>query len=146
MSSYIVIKKEETASAHIFMCSDGIIRVLFKKNKEVNASDFKELFLVYNDLVQGNRHPFIYYPEDGSTTVTEDGRAYAKQEEFSFPKTCNAVVVTRLSHKLLANFYFKFNKPSHPFKVFNKMDDAEKWCLEQITLSKIKPRLHLEHI
>ena len=131
MSCFSVTKKTETDSAQISVCSDGIIRVMLKKKREVSSSDFEELFAVYNDLVQGKKHPFIYYAEDGSSSVSEEGRAYAKKEEYSFPKVCNAVVVTRLSHKLLANFYFKFNKPNHPFRVFNKMDDAEKWCLEE---------------
>src|SRR6187402_3291538 len=137
MPCFSVIKKTETDAAQISVCSDGIIRVMLKKKVEVNANHFKKLFEVYNELVEGQRHPFIYYAEDGSSTVSEDGRAYAKKEEYSFPKVCNAVVVTRLSHKLIANFYFKFNKPSFPFKVFNKMDEAEKWCLEQLERSQL---------
>ena len=131
MAHFSVIKKTETSAAQISVCSDGIIRVMFKKKTEVNADHFKKLFEVYNELVQGEKHSFIYYAEDGSSTVSEDGRAYAKNEEYSFPKVCNAVVVTRLSQKLIANFYFKFNKPSYPFKVFDKMEEAEKWCLEE---------------
>ena len=146
MASFSVTKKTETDAAQISVCSDGIIRVMLKKKTEVNAEHFEKLFKTYNELVQGQKFPFIYYAEDGSSSVSEDGRAYAKKEEYSFPKVCNAVVVTRLSHKLLANFYFKFNKPSYPFKVFNKMDEAEAWCLEQFALSEKSPELHLEHI
>lgn len=131
MPCFSVIKKTETDAAQISVCSDGIIRVMIKKNTEVNAERFKTLFEVYNELVQGQKHPFIYYAEDSTSTVSEEGRAFAKKEEYSFPKVCNAVVVTRLAHKLLANFYFKFNKPNYPFKVFDKMDDAEQWCLEE---------------
>ena len=131
MSSFSVTKKSETEAAQISVCSDGIIRVMFKKKTEVNASHFKALFEIYNDLVEGDRYAFIYYAEDSSVTVTDDGRNYAKNEEYSFPKICNAVIVSNLAHKLLANFYFKFNKPNYPFKVFNKMGEAEKWCLEE---------------
>lgn len=136
MSYFSVIKKAETDAAQISFCSDGIIRVMLKKNTEVNANHFRKMFEEYNKLVEGKRHPFIYYAEDGSATVSEDGRAFAKKEEYSFPKVCNAVVVTRLAHKLLANFYFKFNKPNYPFKVFTNMSEAEKWCLEEYQKSK----------
>ena len=131
MSSFSVTKKSETEAAQISVCSDGIIRVMFKKKMEVNASHFKKLFESYNNLVEGNKYAFIYYAEDSSVTVTDDGRNYAKNEEYSFPKICNAVIVSNLAHKLIANFYFKFNKPHYPFKVFNKMREAEKWCLEE---------------
>lgn len=136
MSCFSVIKKMETEAAQVSLCSDGIIRVMIKKNTEVNASHFEKLFTLYNEMVLGEPHPFIYYAEDSSSTVSEDGRAYAKKEEFSFPKVCNAIMVTRLAHKLLANFYFKFNKPSYPFKVFTSMGEAEKWCLQEY--SKIR--------
>jgi hypothetical protein len=131
MPSFSVTKKAETESAQVSVCSDGIIRVMLKKKKEVNAREFKKLFEVYNELVEGKKYPFIYYAEDSSVIVSDDGRNYAKNEEYSFPKVCNAVIVTNLAHKLLANFYFKFNRPHYPFKVFNKMDEAEKWCLEE---------------
>lgn len=131
MACFSVIKKLETTAAHISLCSDGIIRVMIKKNTEVTAEHLKVMFENYNELAQGHKYSYIYYTEDGSTSVSEDGRAYSKSEEHSFPKACIAIMVTRLSQKLLANFYFKFNKPSYPFQVFNKMDEAEKWCLEE---------------
>jgi hypothetical protein len=133
MSCFNVTKKRETDAAQISVCSDGIIRVMFKKRTEVNQHHFKQLFDVYNELVEGERFPFLYYAEDSSVIVSEDGRAYAKNEEYSFPKVCNAVIVSNLAHKLIANFYFKFNKPSYPFRVFSKMQDAEKWCLEEFS-------------
>lgn len=142
MPYFSVIKKADTEAAQISVCSDGIVRVMLKKKVDVTAKQFEKIFEKYNALIEGQSHPYIYYAEDGSSNVTEDGRAFAKKEEFSFPKVCNAVVVTRLSHKLLADFYFKINKPSFPFKVFTKMDDAEKWCLDQLERYK-KQHLHI---
>ncbi|MES2512614.1 MAG: hypothetical protein V4580_00665 [Bacteroidota bacterium] len=146
MPCFSVTKKTETDAAQISLCSDGIIRVMIKKDIEITPGHFKILFETYNELVQGKKHPFIYYAEEGSSTVSDDGRAYAKASEHLFPKVCNAVVVTRLAHKLLANFYFKFNKPSYPFKVFTRMDEAEKWCLEQLAASQKTADLSLQSI
>jgi hypothetical protein len=146
MPCFSVTKKTETDAAQISVCSDGIMRVMIKKNIEITPDHFKKLFETYNELVQGEKRPFIYYAEEGSSTVSEEARRYAKESEHLFPKICNAVVVNSLAHKLIANFYFKFNKPSYPFKVFNKMDEAEKWCLEQAAFSKKKQALSLEHI
>ncbi len=131
MSCFTVIKKAETEVAKVSFCSDYIVRVMIKKNVDVTAEQFKELFALYNQLCEGEAYPYLYYAEDSSSNITEEARRYAKENEFSFPKVCNAALVTRLAHKLLADFYLKFNKPHYPFKVFSNMDDAERWCLEQ---------------
>lgn len=142
MTQFSVIKKAETQIAQVSLCSDGIIRVMIKKQADVDAQQLKILFEVYNQIVEGKAYAYIYYTEDSTTNFTDDGRSYAKNEEFSFPKICNAVVVTKLAHKLIANFYLKFNKPYYPYKVFNDMNEAEKWCLEQIKNHKLHTKEH----
>jgi hypothetical protein len=127
----IIIKKSETDFAVVSLGNDGIIRVMLKKKCEVTQESFRKLFEVFKAMIDGVPYAYIYYAEDSSSTVTDDGRRFAKDEEFSFPKICNAVIVTNLAHKLIANFYLKFNKPNYPFKVFSKMEDAEKWCRQQ---------------
>lgn len=129
---HIITKKTETDAAYLNLGNDGIIRVIIKRKTEVNAAVLKKLYKVFNEIENGEPYAFIYYTEDSSVTMTEEGRTFAKEEENSFPKICEAVVVTNLSHKLLANFYLRFNKPNYPFKVFSKMEDAEKWCLFQM--------------
>ncbi|MES2565774.1 MAG: hypothetical protein V4565_02840 [Bacteroidota bacterium] len=132
MPHFSVIKRTDLETVEISMCSDGIIRVMFRKKAEINAAVFKEVFGKYNEMVDEKKYPFIYFAEDSSVVVTNDGRDFAKKEEYSFPKVCNAVIVKSLAHKLLASFYFKFNKPVFPFKVFNSMEEAEKWCLQEV--------------
>lgn len=131
MPDPIVIKKSETDFAVVTLGTDRVMRVMFRKKSEINHDSFRRLFEVFKTMVDGVPYPYIYYAEDSSSTVTDDGRRFAKDEEFSFPKICNAVIVTNLAHKLIANFYLKFNKPNYPFKVFSKMEDAEKWCQQQ---------------
>lgn len=132
MSSYIVIKKEETDAAYISMCSDGIIRVLFKRNKEIGPPALKDLFEKFNELVKGERYPFIYFAEDGSVTFTTEGNAYSKQNQHMFPKICSAFVTKSLAQRLIANFYLKINKPVNPSKLFKSQDEAENWCSQQL--------------
>lgn len=128
MSDPPIIKKSETDFAVVSLGEDQIMRVMFKKKAEITQESFHILFDLFREMINGVPYAYIYYAEDGSATVTDDGRRFAKDEEFSFPKICNAVIVTNLAHKLIANFYLKFNKPNYPFKVFSKMEDALKWC------------------
>lgn len=129
MSSFSVTKKTETHTACIHLCSDGIVRILFKRNSVITVPELKANNVALNELVMENKYAFLYYTEDDTVTHSNDARAYGKQNENAVPRLCTAVVVNSLAHKLVANFYLKFNKPSIPFKVYNLMDDAEKWCL-----------------
>ncbi len=131
MVNYTIIKKASTSAVDILMCSDGIIRVMFKKNTEVTPTVFKEMFEKFNELIEGKKYPFIYYVEDSSVDFTAESREYSKQNELSFPKICNAFVVKSIAHKLIANFYIKFNKPTFPSKLFTDFREAERWCKEQ---------------
>lgn len=113
------------------LCSDHIVRVEFKKDMEITAKDIQQNHAAYNELVSGHLYPFIYYAEDGSVNYTEDARLYSKNNEGNFPKLCIAVVVETLAHKLVANFYIRFNRPRIELKIFDKLGDAEAWCAEQ---------------
>lgn len=132
MSNYIVIKKVETDVAYISMCDDGIVRVLFKKNKEIDPSSLKNLFETFSDLVEGVSYPYLYSAEDGSVIFTTEGNAYSKQNQHAFPKVCSAFVVTSLAHRLIANFYLKIDKPANPSRLFKNKEDAESWCFQQL--------------
>lgn len=42
---------------------------------------------------------------------------------------CDALVISNLAQKIIANFYIKFNKPKMPTKVFTSTDKALEWIL-----------------
>jgi hypothetical protein len=132
MSDYIITKKAETEEAYIKLCSDGIVRVIFKKDKEIGPRVLKRLFGLFNDFVAGKRYPFIYCAEDGLVVFTNEGNTYSRQNQHVFPKLCSAFVVKSLAQRLIASFYLKFNKPVTPSKVFNRPEEAETWCLAQL--------------
>lgn len=136
MASFSVTKKTETNTAYIHLCSDGIVRILLKRNSELNIPELKVNNLALNELVEDKKYAFLYYTEDDTVTHSSEARAFGKKNENAVPKLCTAVVVNSLAHKLVANFYLKFNKPTIPFKVFDQMNDAEKWCLKEFSNSK----------
>lgn len=130
MSNYIVIKKSETQTAHISLCDDGIVRVMLKRKSEVTRSDAEENIKAYNEISEDKKYAFLIYFEDGTVVYTDEARKRAKELEPAFDKTCMAVLVKTLGHKLVANFYLNVYKPNFPYKVFNEMDEAEAWCLK----------------
>ncbi|MDF2449116.1 MAG: hypothetical protein K0R26_1620 [Bacteroidota bacterium] len=131
MSAYTVFKKTETATAVISLCGDGIIRVMLKKNSEVTAENVDENIEVYKAFSGNNTYAFLVYSENGTVVYTDEARKRAKELEPTFQKSCMAVLVSTLGHRLIANFYLNVYRPSFPYRVFNKMNEAEAWCLEQ---------------
>ena len=80
MPDPITTKKTEIDAAIITSNSNGIIKIMFKKHTEVNALIFRTLFGTFNQMEKGRAFAFIYYAEDCSVTVTEDGRRFVKTE------------------------------------------------------------------
>lgn len=131
MSAYIVIKNLETNTASVNLCNDGIIRVMLKRKSEITRSDTEENIKAYREISGGKKCAFLIYCEDGTVVYTDEARKRAKELESTFDKTCMAVLVKTLGHKLVANFYLNVYKPNFPYRVFNKMEEAEAWCIEQ---------------
>ncbi len=130
MHSYTVLKKAETQSALIEVCSDKIVRVLFKKEVEINARELKNLFDNYNDMTEGVDFAFIYHSEDGTANLNGEAKKFAKLNPNYFHKSCVAVVVKSLAQRIMANFYLKTVRSGTPYQVFNTIIEAEKWCLD----------------
>lgn len=133
MSNYIILKKAETDTALVSVCNDGIVRVLFKKNAEINPSNVKENIDAYNALVDGEYYTYLFYTEDDFVVYTSEGLKYAgDHSKTGFPKICSAVVVKPLAHKIIANFYIRLHSSKDlPIKVFNKLHEAESWCIAE---------------
>lgn len=136
MNTYKIVKQKETKTAIVALGDDEIVRVSFKEKVEVTPIEVKENFAAYNDVVLGGSYPFIVSSKSGSADYTSEGLAYAKAHEHDWPKLCVALCVKNLPQRMLANFYLKFNKPSHLHKVFDDMSEAETWCLYQIAKSR----------
>jgi hypothetical protein len=133
MPQYSVIKKVETQTASISLCDDGLVRVMLKKDAEIDLPKSQENIAAYLELINDKQYAFLFYAEDDSVIYTEEARRNAKQNEAAFDKVCAGVVIKNLAQKIVANFYLKFHQPGYPFKVFTNIEEAERWCLAQYT-------------
>jgi hypothetical protein len=128
MSPYSVLRSAETKSAKIEVCDDTIVRVLFKKESEIDARELKNLFDTYNDLTGGKPFAYIYHAEDGTANLDGEAKKFGRLNPNYFQKVCVAVVVKSLAQRIMADFYLKIMYSKTPYKVFNSLEDAEKWC------------------
>lgn len=138
MNTYKIVKQKETTTAVVTLGNDDIVRVVFKDLAKVTPIEVEENFKAYNEVVNGVAYPFILSGSSSSADYTSEGLAYAKAHENDWPKVCVALCIRGLAQRLLANFYLKFNKPSHKHKVFLNKTEAEIWCTEQLIKSRNK--------
>jgi UPF0288 family protein (methanogenesis marker protein 3) len=106
--------------------SDLIIHVEFKPNIEITVEFQDELVAMYNQLTGGKKSLFIF--EGGEfVSITKEARENAITIEDNTPTRASAIVVRNLAQKIVADFYYKINKPKQPFKVFWSFEKGIIW-------------------
>lgn len=121
-----IIKKVETAQYIVGIWDDGIVHVFYKEHTELDVKLQLEMLDVYIELCGNKFHPFIF-EADEYVTVTKEARDNALSLEEKSPVGLSAVIVKSLAHKLIADFYMKFNKPRRPYKVFKDFNEGINW-------------------
>lgn len=124
-----IIKKVETAQYIIGVRDDGIIHVFYKEHAELDVKLQLEMLDVYIELCENKPYPFIFEAEE-YITVTKEARDNALSLEDKSPLAVSAILVKNLAHKLIADFYLKFNKPRRPYKVFKNFEEGVDWLLK----------------
>ncbi len=108
---------------------DGIIHVYYHEETEINVPLQIKMLDSFNEITGGKKSLFLF--EAGPyVTVTNEARDHAIAMEDITPTLATAVLVRNLPHKLMADFYYKFNKPKQPYKVVREFDDGITWLLE----------------
>lgn len=116
---------QKTGYAKVWV-EEGIIRVVYLKNAEINLEAKKELHRQYLEFAQFKHMPMLLELED-NVTITKEARIFARKIEQIQPFNSCAVLVNSLGYRILANFYARFYRPAKPFKVFTDIVEAKKW-------------------
>jgi hypothetical protein len=115
----------QTSTSVISLGSDRILRVIFKTNAVITPKTLKADHKIYTRLANGGKHPFLF--DAGHNAVyTSEARDFAHKLS-SESMTAVAVIVRNLAHRLIAEFYYRINKPTVPYKVFGSIEDAVDW-------------------
>lgn len=59
--------------------------------------------------------------------IEAEVRSYLTAKNRSQRVLADAIIITNLPHRLLADFYMKFNRPDIPTRFFKTYDDALQW-------------------
>lgn len=119
----------ETNTTRVQLDEEGIMHVQFKAGEDVVMDDMLPMHDWICEQLKGGKHFVLTVPEYGST-VDPEVRSWARSDERVMHIGADALVVKTLAHKLLANFYIKYNKPEHPTRVFSDEETALSWLRE----------------
>lgn len=110
--------------------TNGIMNVLFKKDCIVELQDVQEVVEWVGSIGSGKKYLNLMEAESNSE-VDAEARAFAASNNQNQYTIADGMVMTSQAHRILSNFYMKFNKPVKPTKVFNSRTKAIQWLLKQ---------------
>lgn len=121
-----VIRELEHEKLTVYLCAGDFVHVIFKPNTEINLKLQEEMVQMYHEITQGKKMPFLF--EGGEfTSITKEARENAIIIESDTPTSASAILVRNLGQKMIADFYYKINKPKQPYKIFWSKEKAIAW-------------------
>ena len=112
---------------------EGIIRLQLNDRVDVKVRDIEEIHEANQKLCDGSKYCLLVIVGKYSS-VTPEARELAASKELSKNRISLAFVTNSLAHKLVVNFFIKFNRPNTPTKLFSDENEANMW-LKGKTLS-----------
>jgi hypothetical protein len=108
---------------------DGIyLWVVFKDNIDMSIDDAINHEQSIYKLAQGKKYLIMLDGRAHMATFSPEARKYmAESPLVNEVRVAQAIIVSSLAGRLIANFYIKFNKPPRPVRVFNDEASAKKW-------------------
>jgi len=104
----------------------GIIKITYKDDHEFNITDAKESLTELQNITKGKTMPILKIPGKYSS-IDGDARRFISSEEGMKYSTAEAFVTTFLPHRIIGNFYLKFNAPVKPTAFFETEQQAIEW-------------------
>lgn len=130
-----VIKTVELSSLVGTLRSDGIAHIHLKENTHITLDVQSQMERAYNELTSIKR-PFIF-TGDEFVSITSEARKNAVAMEMRVPIAVSAIVVNNLAQRIIADYYYKFNKPLMPYRVFTNKDKAITWLKENFEIPSL---------
>lgn len=123
-----IVKTITLVFAEIELLENGIIRVTMFDKTSIGEVESRHINHAIGELSEGKPARIMMVPLP-NTVFDHGAREFSASEEGLQYTIGDALVVSSLAHKILANFYLKFNKPRKPSKAFDHEEDAIAWLL-----------------
>ena len=121
-----IIREIDHEKLIVRLMEEKFVHVILKPNTEVTVELQGEMLEMYLEITGGKKMPFLF--EGGEfVSITKEARENAIRMEDDTPTTASAILVRNLGQKIIADFYYKINKPKQPYKVFWSKEKALLW-------------------
>ena len=120
-----ITKQIVTPHITVTLRNDGIVHIYVEENTLITVDIQNEMLDTYRKVTDCRRK-FVF--EAGAfVSITKKARENAILIEDCSPVNGSAVIVSNLGQKILADYYYKFNKPKRPLALFRTKEDGIKW-------------------
>jgi hypothetical protein len=115
----------------MYIREDGIFQIDVKADELFSLQDAIEV-KTQKEKICGNKQTPNLWIIGAHSNPDHEAREYAcLKENISF-HSADALVISSLSQRIVANFYLKVNKPPVPTKFFLSEKEAEEWLQQFI--------------
>ena len=116
----------DLGSAIVWFDRPDLVCVSVRTNQQMTVSEASQVIEWTTSISKGNKYKMLYIPEQGANISPEIRETLADPSRAE-RVIADAMVVSNFPHRLLADFYLRFNKPSVPTKLFSNEEAARRW-------------------
>jgi hypothetical protein len=123
----------ETKTGTFSMLEKNILFIVMKENVVVDIPESDENYEAAMQLTKGNRYGVLVDARH-YVNLTNEAREYSSNPRFQTHVIAQAVIISSLASRLLANFLIQFHarNKNAEMRLFNEYDAALKWVKEKI--------------
>jgi hypothetical protein len=125
-----ILHEREIDGAQARIFENRIYHLKIPRYKKVTLT-FVEKGYDFINAAGGGRY-FNIFEFSSFSDMDPEVRDWAADKTKNPNTYTDAIIVKSFAHKIIANFYLKFNRPSKPTKIFTNLESAVEWTLVQV--------------
>ncbi len=125
-ASFSIVDELILPHTHLRLRSDGILQINYPDYATFTVTESIESVNAIGEITKGVPHVILKVPGK-YTTVDKGCRDHVSKGDGARFSIAEAFIIKSLAHKMIANFYIKFEKPQKPTSFFQHIPEAEKW-------------------
>lgn len=102
------------------------LRISTKANEQLDPETSQRIRAYGLEQTGGKPYKALLVPEPGAN-VTPEMREYLANSDRATQVIADAMVISNFPHRLLADFYLRFNHPTLPTRLFSTEEAARAW-------------------
>lgn len=120
------MKTTDLKKSIVSLTDEGIMHVHIKAGNEIELDDAVLIVETIGKLGGEKKYP-VFIDCEEFASVDKEARVFSASPESNIYTLADAIAYDSLAHKLIGNFYIKYNKPSVPTKIFPTKKEAMEW-------------------